>query len=897
MNSEYRTQFYIRRSPTPSVPGPPPIIPPFSPDPPLTTDLFPILGGDDRNYGTVGLYLYPYVRVPYSPAGCPPVTGTITLDVGLTTFGVIPPEGSMVVQWMLNGQPLSPYITGPIVIHTNNFGYAWDTTTVTDGSYVVYLRIVDTTSLIFGMQGYRIRCNTSPIMVHNTGPVTMASQVVPVAPISATAFLLQPLPDFVTWPGTPPAMNSTPYPSQPSPPATTTVERNFLLDAGNWYAEDIPGNRDFEYDGQCRWRTTTAGGVFVQIQESISRLDLEDAVINVIRHAPFDGLRNDTLVDPYSTFLASVDEADEWYAISLFGALYEINHVTGETETIAGWRQDRSKLPIDDHDLSTTDAQVFAQYEFVGTIVSPTFDPIMMHGLNDVCQDPRDHNIFYLANPIHNFIIKVDENFSPPHVSRFAGQAGPTPGYADGDALTTAQFFSPYSIIISDGTGNQGPIGTIYVADFNNWAIRKISPDGTTVTTLVGKQTGKAARTASSRTWQYLDLENPATSDTWSPPGTVAFADAYIGTPQTIRFTSGGDIVFFENASSILRRINMASSTVSRIYATDWDRNGTVWTWLSVDTQGTCGPVDNIMMTKSATSFGVPLKVFSLDGSYFANFAGDGSGYLPEGPLTHAGVVSQPAPGYAWAIEFSKLEARMIMSGFRINGYTMWRKRLPGDPVVDPSPNIGLNTSSYSHGQQMYRRGTCLCFPWNSRPSLSRVHGPWGRAHLGSVVAPSFDELNILYPTDAALGAYIQGGMGGSVPRPEFTGRDLRDLIYFIRRSTAAGSYPVPVAVGATDPDVTLPIISSVGVVRLSTTSIRVTWTTDKPTLGMAVAGTAASLGTDTPYHLWSPFESGYSTSHNCTITGLPVSTLMYYSVVSKDVAGNHVCALNRTIA
>jgi len=33
------------------------------------------------------------------------------------------------------------------------------------------------------------------------------------------------------------------------------------------------------------------------------------------------------------------------------------------------------------------------------------------------------------------------------------------------------------------------------------------------------------------------------------------------------------------------------------------------------------------------------------------------------------------------------------------------------------------------------------------------------------------------------LRAYIQAGMGGAVPRPEISGNDLHDLIYFMRRT------------------------------------------------------------------------------------------------------------------
>ena len=96
--------------------------------------------------------------------------------------------------------------------------------------------------------------------------------------------------------------------------------------------------------------------------------------------------------------------------------------------------------------------------------------------------------------------------------------------------------------------------------------------------------------------------------------------------------------------------------------------------------------------------------------------------------------------------------------------------------------------------------------------------------------------------------------------------------------------------------DVTAPVISNVLSTRLSSTSIRVTWTTDKPTLGFVAAGSPYSAGKLAPYNVWSPIESGYTTSHDVVATGLPTSLPTHYVVLSKDVAGNSATTSDATI-
>ena len=135
--------------------------------------------------------------------------------------------------------------------------------------------------------------------------------------------------------------------------------------------------------------------------------------------------------------------------------------------------------------------------------------------------------------------------------------------------------------------------------------------------------------------------------------------------------------------------------------------------------------------------------------------------------------------------------------------------------------------------------------------------------------------------------------MLGSVPRPEITGNDLRDLVYYIRRQSYAGAYPTPITPGPDDPDTgNYPTILTLGASRVNSTTITVTWTTDKSTIGFAGACSLAqaALGLNIynqlNHQVCSPIESAFSTNHSVTISGLPTGTVSYIAV-AKDHAGN----------
>jgi hypothetical protein len=164
--------------------------------------------------------------------------------------------------------------------------------------------------------------------------------------------------------------------------------------------------------------------------------------------------------------------------------------------------------------------------------------------------------------------------------------------------------------------------------------------------------------------------------------------------------------------------------------------------------------------------------------------------------------------------------------------------------------------------------------------------------------ANTYEDLMHTYPDDASLGAYIRSGMGGRTPRPELTGNDLRDFIYFIRRGTYQGSLgPTPVQPGPNDPDITPPNILTASAVRESATQITVSWTTNEPTIGVAAAASATQYNTFGHYPMYSEIEGGYATSHSMPITVISGLTPIHYTVVVKDQAGNFSHAIDQTVA
>jgi hypothetical protein len=468
----------------------------------------------------------------------------------------------------------------------------------------------------------------------------------------------------------------------------------------------------------------------------------------------------------------------------------------------------------------------------------------------------------------------------------------------------------------------------MYVCDFANHALRKILPPagplvignpGGAVSTLVHN----AADPVPDATYQAA-IDADVDNNIYSPKAATAFASCYAHFPFCIRWASTGKLVFLESANYLIRAIDLTAGTIARVarYTSGFAAPpqaanvGPAWQWLDVDTVGACGPVDDIIMVQIGAA---GWQRLSLDGTYTGYWANGSAGHLSE---ASPGILTVYSGGghYPWALSFAKKSGRMIMNGIGTNTSRPMHIRQPTETDISTSQAFyqGL---SLNYGQLIWETGTVVggipavngslpnyvgVWPWGIRPSFSNLRGPKCFHHLGcfSTGHNTMDELYSLPdgtpdlepgdPSNAGtLVAYIQAGMESGVPRPEITGRDMVQLIYFLRRDTSQGSYPTPVAQLPLNPDFTAPVISNVTASHIGNT-LTVTWNTNKRTIGFAMAGSALQVPF---YNVYSPIESGYGTSHSVTIVGLPSVSPIHYSIVSKDVPGNSSYIADQAIA
>jgi hypothetical protein len=586
-----------------------------------------------------------------------------------------------------------------------------------------------------------------------------------------------------------------------------------------------------------------------------------------------------------------------------------------------------------------------------------------------------------------------------------------------------ALFAGPYSVQMADGTGVD-PIGTMYVADYQNWAIRKISADGSTVTTLFGNQanrpgfdsslnpsgplgaapavnlasitwvsgvatvttasavslfghdiapnwavtltgvtnTGAAGSAAVNGVFLVTNVTNnqnfkiampqvtsgdigtigvtgatltPQHDDVFVPtiPSTRPLSSAYCAYPQRIVWNSSKKLIVGSTWYLSAQEIDLAAGTIKYIgtysctapnsrvlggpYNTFRMTNIISWFQIDVDAAGTCGPLDDIIMMETGGLASVFWRV-SVDGSYTAAFGRQDLIHYAPLPVGSSGMGHYP-----WTITISRHQGRMLTSGISDAGLQQSRiLNTAYDIPSDAFDNVNVDAGALDRGYAIYLQGSVQAnatsqiqgiFPWGIRPGGSQLHGALGIGHLGLTSTTlgqsngdSFDGLTQNFPTDAALAAFIQSGFGGVDPRPEITGDDLADVIYWIRRASWQGSTTMPLVQRAPfATDVTAPVISSVVVTRLTSTTVQATWNTDKPTYGFAAAGFDSAQSTSFPYHIFaletyggtSDINLSYRTSHSVTLTGLKTGATTHVIVVSKDIAGNNAISAQQTVS
>jgi hypothetical protein len=727
----------------------------------------------------------------------------------------------------------------------NDYRFTWNTSSVPDGTYVFTVELVDGPSDLDRVQPHL----TSIVVDNTTGAIAGPQQV----PLTGNHFGSKESPVVVDWlssNGHHQVAPANPYPTFNSAPVYTRSNAANYVDINNWFAEPLGHATTTIYETVPTLYMTKDGHLFVDALNPKHGKTTEEAIGEVQRQDYWDGGRNQAEVSPYSTFVNDPD-SDGWVGVDIAGRVFSVGQ-DGAVRTIAGLVYQGDVIPIEDSSASLT--TINAQKAVVGSFQNG----LAFWKSNDLAFDPRDSKILYVADTGNQRIAKIDLHGSTPIITTFAGTPGVS-GYTDGAALQ-AKFNNPYSVAVAAD-------GTVYVGDRGNKAIRVISSNGATVTTLVGSN-------------------NPAI-----PSSTVV-------SPQVIRFDSHGNLIVGDPdpGGGAVFRIDLTGHQVIRVH--DIPISDSSWMWLDVDrygpsnsAYGNVGPKDDILWSLGTGGNNNFTGRISADGTRSDRLFGNGTGSITYGP---SALVNDGLGHYPWAIAIHDTQAKIVGSGFGALGLAQARPILANEPTID--------LAAEARGFQVYSTGTVPIFgefrggsagsqvPFSPRPGLDAIHGPRGQSRLGVL---NFDDLAATM-TNAELATYIQGGMGGSVPRPEISGRDLRDLIYFVRRESLQGVTQQLslqtiesdlVAAGFYGPnggsDTRSAEIRNVSITPINTTSVQISWQTDEPTIGLI------EFGVTSQYTRLSTVEGSYAKDHSVVLSNLPVGGTLHFQVRVKDPIGN----------
>ncbi len=532
-----------------------------------------------------------------------------------------------------------------------------------------------------------------------------------------------------------------------------------------------------------------------------------------------------------------------------------------------------------------------------------------------------------LDGPLDNFIEQVDLlHAGAPNAILYAGDPNSSAGYVDGTITTdptVVKFNQPYSIDIADGTGVD-VAGTIYVADQQNDAIRKIAPrtssyignPAASVSTLMGgslhTQPDEATFIANFSTYQKTVAPWPA------------IAAGYCLKPACLRMTSTQNFALYGLWDECLMHVSLSTNELILVGTFRGDTpaaHGHPFSWLDVDRTGACGPVDSVILGQTdVTQYSSVVRFASLaPGGLPTAWAGEpfsGGAYLREGYFPHYlwGYGS-----YFWSCSLGRIYGTTIGNALGATNPALLRIATDADLAI-PAPQTppyggitGVGWTTWFAGTSIYDPGdggTYSTMPYGVRPSFWNLMGPSGAGHYTPLTGSNntYDDLathfitNIgnydLHPGDPAnagtLVAHIQAGLGGAVPRPELTGNTLRNMVYQMMRTSHQGSWPTVFPLPSYPSDPTPPVITITSVSHVGNT-LTVTWDTDKPTMGVVCAGSPAQYAIGgTNYNLFgieviTPGAASYKTTgHTATVDNLPAVSPIHYSVQVRDLIGGN---------
>ncbi|MES2958507.1 MAG: hypothetical protein V4792_09975 [Pseudomonadota bacterium] len=357
-----------------------------------------------------------------------------------------------------------------------------------------------------------------------------------------------------------------------------------------------------------------------------------------------------------------------------------------------------------------------------------------------------DGHEFWIGDTRNNRILFLDhwtahspEGFQPAHF--------PPPGYVQAAGPTGQSTFADF-VGSKDGSPTDAchepwglkirqQDGKLYWANFAGGSIYRCNLDGSAVEPVL--VAAKKYTDAELRLTGRLEASRLTEAELRAlvvdgPAGTASLIR-----PTAIDFDSAGNLLWVEQHTHALRKLDMSTGTVTTLA---FLKSAVAETNMVCDSAGVWGAVDDIFTN---SWFNNTDHRFDKSGAYLGRWGTvGGSQQMPSGPRS---TTTNPS-FYGWAIALgsNKLIAQGNASG---NQYAEYTARLPSDPT----PNYTLWAAG--------------ALTWERSGLLSVVHGPQGFGELG---APNAESLAAL--PDADLRAYL-----GQYTTPA----EVAAVIYFLR--------------------------------------------------------------------------------------------------------------------
>ena len=325
----------------------------------------------------------------------------------------------------------------------------------------------------------------------------------------------------------------------------------------------------------------------------------------------------------------------------------------------------------------------------------------------DGTTETRDGHEFWVADTRHHRIVFLD-HWTAHGAAGFQKAHFPPPGYVQAEGptgtSTVANFLGSH-----DGTPTPecnepwqckvSPFdGKLYWTNFAGNSIYRCNLDSSEVEPVLicALQPTDAQLTIRSRLDQSI-TEPRDLRPLWVRDGAAGVASCV--RPTGFDFDSQGNIVFVEHYTYAIRRLELATSTVTTLAALvdvngGSESSGNAEPNLVVDRDGTCGPVDDIFLM--AWSNGTD-KRFDRNGvrvewpsgtAKGALFFNGGNGELAQGP---ANMLF--APNYAWGLDV--WGGRIVAAGNAAGSqFIELTQKLPDDPAY--------NQAQWRRGQAAY---------------------------------------------------------------------------------------------------------------------------------------------------------------------------------------------------